>query len=91
MHLLGEKDYNSDNTNYPINVNTDVNYKTYDEAIAYFCVYCGIQDADKYFPQILSISLFPDEILKALAINLKKLNNIYTIGRPSVKIKKNFL
>ena len=61
MHLLAEKDYNSDSTNYPTRVNTDVNYKTYDEAIAYFCVYCGIQDADKYFPQILSISLFPDE------------------------------
>ena len=60
-HLLSEEYYNAEMLDHPTDVNTDVCYSTFDEAIAFFCGYCGIQNADKYFPQILNISLFPDE------------------------------
>lgn len=35
-------------------------YHTFDEALAYFCLYCGIQNAQIFFPSIISQSLFSD-------------------------------
>lgn len=35
-------------------------YNTFDEALSFFCLYCGIQDACNFFPQIRSQSLFSD-------------------------------
>ncbi len=61
VHLLSEENYNAEMLNHPTKVDTNVYYKTYDEAIAYFCCYCGIRNAEKYFPQVVNISLFPNE------------------------------
>lgn len=35
-------------------------YHTFDEALAYFYLYCGIQNAQIFFPSIISQSLFSD-------------------------------
>lgn len=35
-------------------------YHTFDEALAHFCLYCGIQNAQTFFPSIISQSLFSD-------------------------------
>lgn len=59
-HTLPEENFNTARYAQQSLINANPSYLTYNEAIVHFCVYCGIQDAEKYFPQILSISLFPE-------------------------------
>lgn len=56
-HMLNITDANNDIFHENITSET-TEYSTFEDAILYFCTFCGIENACNYFPFMRSISLF---------------------------------
>ena len=58
VHYITAKDINEKGIYRTTQAEITNDFYTFDEAMRYFFMYCGVDDAERYFPSILTQSLF---------------------------------